>query len=76
MKNTIKAEIKIEDFISEEELCNMTEKEREISEKVFFMNKEKLQSLTDTLNIVNDNLQDLDIVLDILNEVKDNLQLK
>jgi hypothetical protein len=50
----MKKEVKIEDFISKEELDKMTEKEREIYEKVFLLNKQRLQELTNTLNMINE----------------------
>ncbi len=50
----MKKEVKIEDFISKEELDKMTEKEREIYEKVFLLNKQRLQGLTNTLNMINE----------------------
>jgi hypothetical protein len=58
----MKKEVKIEDFVSKDELDAMTDKEREIYEKVFLMNKQNLQGLTD--------------VLDMINEVKDKLENK
>jgi hypothetical protein len=58
----MKKEVKIEDFVSKDELDAMTEKEREIYEKVFLMKKQNLQGLTDAL--------------DIINEVKDKLENK
>ena len=58
----MKKEVKIEDFVSKEELDAMTEKEREIYEKVFLMNKQNLQGLTN--------------VLDVINGVKDKLENK
>lgn len=58
----MKKEVKIEDFVSKEELDAMTEKEREIYEKVFLMNKQNLQGLTNAL--------------DMINEVKDELENK
>jgi hypothetical protein len=50
----MKKEVKIEDFVSKEELDAMTEKEREIYEKVFLMNKQNLQGLTNALDMIND----------------------
>lgn len=50
----MKKEIKIEDFISKDELDKMTEKEREICEKVFLMKKPNLQGLTNALDMLND----------------------
>jgi len=41
--------IKIEDFISKEELDKMSEKEREIFQSVFELKKENLQSYVDVL---------------------------
>jgi hypothetical protein len=41
--------IKIEDFISKEELDKMSEKEREIFQNVFELKKETLQSYVDVL---------------------------
>ncbi len=41
--------IKIEDFISKEELDKMSEKEREIFQSVFELKKETLQSYVDVL---------------------------
>jgi hypothetical protein len=58
----MKKEVKIEDFVSKDELDAMTDKEREIYEKVFLMNKQNLQGLTDAL--------------DMINEVKDKLENK
>jgi hypothetical protein len=49
----MKKEVKIEDFVSKDELDAMTEKEREIYEKVFLMKKQNLQGLTDALDIIN-----------------------
>ena len=43
-------EIKIEDFIDQDELNNMSKKEREIYEKAFLLNKDKLQKLTNLNN--------------------------
>lgn len=51
--------IKIEDFISEEELKNMSEKEREIFEKVFLDKKDQLQDLKN----ISDKLDNLNIEL-------------
>ena len=42
--------IKIEDFISKEELDKMSEKEREIFQSVFELKKENLQTYVDVLN--------------------------
>ncbi len=50
----MKKEVKIEDFVSKDELDKMTEKEREIYEKCFLLNKQKLQSLTDALSLINE----------------------
>lgn len=50
----MKKEIKIEDFISKDELEKMTEKEREIYEKSFLLNKKNIQGLTDAINIINE----------------------
>lgn len=55
-------EIKIEDFISVEELNKMSEKELEIYKKVFLLNKQKLQGLTDSLKMVNSLRDKLDEV--------------
>ena len=41
--------IKIEDFISKDELDKMSEKEREIFQSVFELKKENLQSYVDVL---------------------------
>jgi hypothetical protein len=56
----MKKEIKIEDFIDSKELESMTEKEREIYEKTFELNKNKLQELTDANNIMNEIKNKLD----------------
>jgi hypothetical protein len=50
----MKKEVKIEDFVSKDELDAMTEKEREIYEKVFLIKKQNLQGLTDALDIINE----------------------
>ncbi len=50
----MKKEVKIEDFVSKDELDAMTEKEREICEKVFLMKKQNLQGLTNALDIINE----------------------
>jgi len=50
---TMKKEVKIEDFVSKDELDAMTETEREIYDKVFLMNKQNLQGLTDALDMIN-----------------------
>jgi hypothetical protein len=49
MLNNMKKEVTIEDFISKEELDSMTDHEREIYNKVFLMNKSRLQCLTDDM---------------------------
>jgi len=49
----MKKEVKIEDFVSKDELDAMTETEREIYDKVFLMNKQNLQGLTDALDMIN-----------------------
>ena len=56
----MKKEVKIEDFISEKELNSMSDVEREIYEKVFLLNKERLQGLTN--------------VIDKITEVKDKIK--
>jgi hypothetical protein len=53
-KNSNSKEVKIEDFVSKEELDTMTENEREIYEKVFLMNKQNLQSLTNAIDMINE----------------------
>lgn len=45
-------EVKIEDFISKDELDKMTEREREIYEKCFLLNKQNLQGLNDAQNLI------------------------
>jgi ferric iron reductase protein FhuF len=63
----MKKEIKIEDFISKDELDNMTDKEREISERMFLLNKQELQELTDEFDMMNEINDKLNNILDKLN---------
>jgi len=63
----MKKEIKIEDFISKDELDNMTDKEREISKRLFLMNKQELQELTDEFDMMNEINDKLNNILDKLN---------
>lgn len=46
-------EVKMEDFIDKDELDNMTQREREIYEYTFSINKQNIQALTDALEIMN-----------------------
>jgi len=47
--------VKIEDFISRDELNSMSVREREIAEQVFELKKEELQKWTDALKIAEEN---------------------
>jgi len=47
-------EIKIEDFISKEELNSLSEREREIYDKIFQSKKERLQKLKDAEEKMNE----------------------
>jgi CRISPR/Cas system CSM-associated protein Csm4 (group 5 of RAMP superfamily) len=48
----MKKEVKIEDFIDLTKLESMSEREREIYDSVFQLNKNKLQELTDVLELL------------------------
>ena len=58
----MKKEVKIEDFIDSRELDSMSDKEREIYEKCFLLNKQNLQGLTDAANFINELNNKLDSI--------------
>lgn len=64
----MKKEVKIEHFVSKDELDAMTEKEREIYEKVFLMNKQNLQGLTDALDMINEPQDQSLLIADVSGE--------
>lgn len=57
----MKKEVTIDDFINEDELAAMSSLERQIAEKVFLLNKQRLQGITDALDLLTEYKKKLNI---------------